>query len=103
MLVHSALYYRLDSPLVTDAQFDLWARELAQLQAIHDAPIGFYDGEFADWQGTAQAHGLPQDGWIFDKADALRVYHHLRSIESESESNTPPNRITPELTFADLL
>lgn len=32
ILVHSILYYRLDSTLVPDATFDGWARELAALQ-----------------------------------------------------------------------
>lgn len=32
ILVHSILYYRLDSTLVPDATFDAWGRELAALQ-----------------------------------------------------------------------
>lgn len=41
VLVHSILYYRLDSSLVDDATFDRWAHELADLQHEHpDASEG---------------------------------------------------------------
>ncbi len=32
MIVHSILYYRLDNPVVSDAVFDAWGKELASLQ-----------------------------------------------------------------------
>ena len=31
MLIHSCLYYELDTELISDAQFDTWALELATL------------------------------------------------------------------------
>jgi hypothetical protein len=33
ILVHSILYYRLDSPLIPDSAYDAWAQELIRLQA----------------------------------------------------------------------
>lgn len=35
ILVHSILYYRLDSSLIPDATYDAWAQELIRLQADH--------------------------------------------------------------------
>ncbi|WGH21224.1 DNA ligase [Arthrobacter phage ObiToo] len=35
ILVHSILYYRLDSSLIPDATYDAWAQELIRLQAEH--------------------------------------------------------------------
>lgn len=35
MLVHSYLYYNRDTNLVSDRQFDIWARELVQLQRYY--------------------------------------------------------------------
>lgn len=32
MLVHSILYYEFDSPIISDKKYDVWARELVQLQ-----------------------------------------------------------------------
>ncbi|UAJ15401.1 DNA ligase [Arthrobacter phage Niobe] len=35
ILVHSILYYRLDSSLIPDATYDAWAQELIRLQREH--------------------------------------------------------------------
>jgi hypothetical protein len=35
VIVHSVLYYKLDSPLISDTTFGSWARELAVLQEEH--------------------------------------------------------------------
>lgn len=35
ILVHSILYYRLDTTVISDHQFDAWARELAAAQKGH--------------------------------------------------------------------
>lgn len=67
MLIHSYLYYRLAESLVTDAQFDSWARELVALHGEWGTEIGFYDEAFADWTGDTGYH-LPRDDWIEQKA-----------------------------------
>ena len=74
MLVHSFLYYGMDSPIVSDHAFDTWARELADLQSEEDGNIGFYDEVFKDWSGGTGMH-LPKDGWIVSKATHLLQYH----------------------------
>ena len=71
MLIHSHLYYRMDAPVISDDQWQHWAENLAQLQRQHPEPIGFYDREFADWDGTTGMH-LPNDGWVIEKADLVR-------------------------------
>lgn len=35
VLIHSILYYQFNTNTVPDVQFDLWAQELAKLQADH--------------------------------------------------------------------
>ena len=62
MLVHSYLYYVLDSPVITDDKWQQWADELTALQ-LQKKQIGFYDEEFADWDGSTGMH-LPKDDWI---------------------------------------
>ena len=54
MLVNSYLYYKTDKAVVSDADWDKWAKELVQLQ--HDYPeiaeqVPYAD-EFATWDGT---------------------------------------------------
>lgn len=70
MLVHSFLYYEMNETIVSDDTWQRWADELVQLQAQHPAPIGFYDEEFADWDGATGMH-LPQDGYV--RAAALKL------------------------------
>jgi len=70
MLIHSYLYYVLDSPIVSDDSWQFWADDLTELQHDNPAPIGFYDKVFEDWDGSTGMH-LPVDEWIKDKAHKL--------------------------------
>lgn len=74
MLVHSYLYYELGTNIVSDHQWQDWANELTQLQAEYTEPLGFYDKEFADWDGTTGFH-LPRDSWVMSKAQSLLTYN----------------------------
>lgn len=70
MLVHSYLYYHMDTSIVSDDDWQRWANELQYLQEIYPEPIGFYDEVFKDWDGTTGMH-LPKDDWVRDKAQQL--------------------------------
>lgn len=74
MLVHSYAYYELDRPIVSDATWQRWADELAALQLVEDCDIGFYDPEFADWDGSTGMH-LPRDGWVHGMTMHLLALH----------------------------
>jgi len=89
MLVHSYLYYALDSPIVQDHKFDQWARELALLQQNHPQPIGFHDQDFADWDGST-GHHLPQYEWAVDRGQ-----HLLRLHDNPQLRAGPAQRSTP--------
>jgi len=66
MLLHSFLYYHMDSPIIDDATWTKWAQQLFQLHRKYGKRIGFYDAAFADWNGSSGYH-LPAD------ADVVRV------------------------------
>jgi hypothetical protein len=87
MLIHSHLYYRMDAPIISDSQWQHWADELGVAQAAHPQPIGFYDREFADWNGSTGMH-LPSDGWVIEKADLVRRI-------AEDYRKHPPIKKTP--------
>lgn len=72
MLVHSCIYYRMNTNLVTDYQFDKWGRELTELQQRYPdiASRVCYAEAFKDWDGTTGFH-LPVDNWITNKAHQL--------------------------------
>jgi hypothetical protein len=73
ILIHSKLYYDMDTNLITDRQFDEWGRELVQLQK--DNPeiakrICFAEA-FKDWDASTGAFLPLQDPWVIRKAQQL--------------------------------
>ncbi len=82
LLIHSYLYYGLDSPIISDEQWDHWARQLVKLQAKFGWRIGFYDLAFSDWDASTGYH-LPFDSNVARVArrvlDAHREREHLLS------------------------
>lgn len=71
ILVHSCAYYSLDNPVISDHQWDKWARQLAKLQAKYGWRIGFYDEAFRDWEEGTSGFKLPFD------ADVMRVTRRI--------------------------
>lgn len=54
MLIHSCIYYELNSSIITDFQFDTWARELVSLQNNYpevSQMVPWYE-YFKSWDGT---------------------------------------------------
>ena len=74
MMVHSYLYYEMDANIIDDDTWQRWADELVELQK-RKATIGFYDEEFADWNGSTGMH-LPKDDWIIRRAKWLWKQHN---------------------------
>lgn len=70
MLIHSYLYYWQDDPIWSDDKWQQNANELRDLQG-EGVDIGWYDGEFKDWDGTT-GHHLPVDEWVKTKAIYIR-------------------------------
>lgn len=70
MLIHSCLYYEMNTNLISDKQFDEWGRELAKLQnenpEIADK-ICFAEA-FKDWDGTTGFHLPLKNKWVVSKA-----------------------------------
>lgn len=96
MLVHSNIYYGQDKSLITDYQFDMWGKELAQLQ--HDYPeiAGKLDwaDAFVDWDGSTGAFLPYTDPEIQRIADRLldesKSFYapELASVMSADKSST---------------
>lgn len=55
MLVHSFLYYELGENIIDDYTFDLWAKELVDLQAAYpeESKAARYYEEFIDFDGSS--------------------------------------------------
>lgn len=57
MLVHSYIYYELNTNIIDDAKWDRWAMELVDLQSRYpkESKKAPYYGEFKDWDGSTGA------------------------------------------------
>lgn len=55
MLVHSYLYYQLNNSIVSDSDFDRWAKELVELTENHpeEARKTRYHEEFKNFDGSS--------------------------------------------------
>ena|SRR5690606_14880802 len=82
ILVHSCLYYRLNSTLWSDHQYDEKARELQKLQEQYPkiaSECDFHD-VFKDFTETTSGFNLPiHDPDVVRKAQRLLEYHQRRN------------------------
>ena len=73
LLVHSCIYYELDQNIISDKQWDEWARELVQLQKDYpeeSKEVIWYDA-FKDWDASTGAFLPIKDEWVVRKSKQL--------------------------------
>ena len=70
MLIHSCIYYELNSSIVDDHTWQRWADELVELHMKNPEhiKIGFYDDVFKDWTGATGNHLPHRDPWVYSKS-----------------------------------
>lgn len=70
MLIHSCLYYHLNQNVISDKQWDEWARELRDLQNEYpdiSSQVILYD-EFKDWDASTGAFLPIEEPWVVKAA-----------------------------------
>lgn len=84
ILVHSVIYYKLNTSLIEDIQFDTWAHELRGLQKKYpkESEATRYYEYFKNWDGNT-GYDLPIYPFL-DKAEQLIRYKY----ELEKEDDT---------------
>lgn len=84
ILIHSYIYYELNTNVISDDVWQQWANELRALQ--HEYPqhckIGCYDKIFKDWNGNTGMH-LPKDTYIINKS--LYILHLHNKLHSQDK------------------
>ena len=77
ILVHSAIYYRLNDNIIPDHLYDRWSKELAELQQQYPeaARLAPYADAYADFDGSTGYHLPTGDPAILSKAYQLLAYH----------------------------
>ncbi len=79
LIVHSVLYYRMNTNIVSDHDFDRWCKELVDLQMMYpkeSSEVPFAE-EFKDFDGSTGFH-LASIPWGQEKAQQLLNYHKGR-------------------------
>ena len=79
LIIHSVLYYRMNTSIVDDHTFDRWSRELVDLQRAYpkDSSEAPFSEEFEDFDGSTGFH-LAAIPWGHDKAQQLLKVHRGR-------------------------
>lgn len=81
VLVHSFLYYRMNTSIVSDQQYDVWARELADLQTKYPdiAKNCIFPDAFADFGESVTGFNLPlHDPRVVSKGLQILKIHEKR-------------------------
>lgn len=94
ILVNTALYEALHFPLISDSQWDLWAKELQIVQdhyvEIADHPDLPHPEAFKGWTG-ATGHHLPYRLY-YGLAEALLREHRRYLTELQGQHRTRPKK-----------
>lgn len=80
ILVHSCLYYKLNTNIISDEEFDKWCKELRELHQKYPQymKINCYDAAFAKWGGFS-GFDLP-----IGEPAILRVAYRLLNVKQEN-------------------
>ena len=97
MLIHSYLYYELNTNIVSDATWMKWAQELAELQNKYPeiSEVVEYSSDFKDWDGSTGAFLPLQNNWVISKANTLLAM----SGKSVVKTKPSPKKEKQKTTF----
>lgn len=73
ILVHSCIYYELNQNVISDKQWDAWAKELVSLQKQYPniAEQIIWADAFSDFDGTTGFNLPLKDSWVMRKATQI--------------------------------
>lgn len=89
ILVHSCIYYRYNTSIITDKQFDTWARELVALQQTYPtlAAECVHHDAFADFDGSTGFH-LPTERVIGKAAYLIELDRRMKDVPKGNSSGS---------------
>lgn len=96
MLVHSCLYYHLNNNIISDKQWDSWARELRDLQNQFpeiSKQVTLYE-YFKDWDASTGAFLPITESWVIVKA------RQVAGINEKKEKVVVKQSVKPTKTKA---
>lgn len=101
ILVHSCLYYKMNTNIITDEEFDKWCAELRDLHSKYPQYMdcGVFDAEFKKWGGFSGFDLPTYAPEVHSKAEQLlRIKEEMERMDNEyaqvcqaARANTGPN------------
>lgn len=88
ILIHSCLYYRMNTSIIDDYTFDMWSKELAELQEQYPeiAKNCRWADAYKDFDGSS-GFDLPlSHSWVVSKAQQLLEYHKKKEREKHEQN-----------------
>ena len=95
MLIHSCLYYHLNQNIISDKQWDEWARELRDLQNKYpdiSSKVTLYE-EFKDWDASTGAFLPLKDEWVVRKARQLTSAPVVSKLKKSPKKKVAKKRL----------
>lgn len=91
LIVHSRIYYKLNNNIISDMQWDAWARELVQLQKDYpkeSEACEWFKDAFQDWDASTGAFLPLDDPWVIRKAKQVLSWQIVRvdAVKKQSKS-----------------
>ena len=76
ILVHSCIYYEFNTNIITDTQWNNWAKELVDLQRQYpeESLSVIWNDVFKDFNGSTGMDLPVKDPWVMNKASELLYY-----------------------------
>lgn len=76
ILVHSCIYYEYDANIISDSQWNDWAKELVNLQRQHpeESASVIWFKAFQNFDGSTGMDLPIKDSWVLNKAEELLYY-----------------------------
>ena len=72
-MVHSCLYYEMDTNIISDEVFDRWSNELVVLMKKYPNEYSDrFDIFFRNWDGSSGYDFPHRDPWVYNKAYRIR-------------------------------
>ena len=90
MLIHSCIYYELNQNLISDKKWDMWARELRDLQNTYpdiSKRVQLYE-EFKDWDASTGAFLPIKEKWVVNRAKWLLANYNNSTEIKETNQET---------------
>lgn len=97
LLIHSCLYYNMDTNIVSDKKWDEWARELVKLQKDYPELSNnvCWSEAFTDWDASSGAFLPLDDPWVIRIAKRFVRVKEVGRVVKQPEQ---PKKSKPKST-----